>query len=269
MQKNNGKHQGLNDCGLVSIITPAYNCASYIEETINSVLAQTYQHWEMIIVDDCSADDTEQIVMRYKATDSRISYLKNERNVGAALSRNRALREARGRWVAFLDGDDTWSAQKLEKQIGFMVDNGYLFSYHVYEEMDGNSVSTGTVVSAPKCVGYWKMVICCWPGCLTVMYDREKIGLIQVDDIKKNNDLPMWFEITKQTDGFFLPLNLARYRRHSDSITPEGYLQKIKWHYRMLRVYCKGNRLKASAYLLISLPGNVVKKLFYVKRMRK
>ena len=113
---------------LVSIIMPSYNTGRFIKDTIESVLAQSYTNWELIIVDDCSTDDTDQIIERY-LTDNRIIYIKNKTNSGAALSRNRALREAKGKWIAFLDSDDLWEPLKLEKQIAFMQENGYAFSY--------------------------------------------------------------------------------------------------------------------------------------------
>ena len=112
---------------LVSIITPVYNCAKFIAETINSVIAQTYINWELIIVDDCSTDDTENIVRSFQ--DQRIHYYQNVVNSGAAVSRNRALREAKGRWIAFLDSDDLWLPNKLDRQIKFMMDNHISFSY--------------------------------------------------------------------------------------------------------------------------------------------
>ena len=115
---------------LVSIIMPSYNTSRFIEETINSVLSQTYSDWELLIVDDCSSDDTDDVVQPFLA-DGRIRYLKNERNSGAAVSRNRALREARGKWIAFLDSDDLWMPEKLEKQIEFMKKNGYLFVHRM------------------------------------------------------------------------------------------------------------------------------------------
>ena len=104
---------------LVSIIMPSYNTAKYIEESIKSVLAQTYMNWELLIVDDCSTDNTDEIVQPF-LSDKRVKYLKNEKNSGAAISRNRALREAKGKWIAFLDSDDLWMPEKLEKQIAFM-----------------------------------------------------------------------------------------------------------------------------------------------------
>lgn len=117
---------------LVSIIMPSYNTAQYITETIQSVIDQTYHNWELIIVDDCSTDNTDIVIGKIK--DPRIRYIKNEKNSGAAVSRNRALREANGRWVAFLDSDDLWKPEKLEKQICFMMKNRYYFSYTNYEE---------------------------------------------------------------------------------------------------------------------------------------
>ena len=112
---------------LVSIITPTYNCAKFIEETIRSVQAQTYLNWEMIISDDCSTDNTREIIAPYLESDSRIKYICNDKNSGAAITRNNALRQAKGRWIAFLDSDDLWLPEKLEKQIAFMETNGYAF----------------------------------------------------------------------------------------------------------------------------------------------
>ena len=172
---------------LVSIIMPSYNTAAYIKETINSVISQTYQQWELIIVDDCSTDNTDEIVDSF-LKDPRIRYMKNERNSGAAVSRNRAIREARGKWIAFLDSDDLWMSEKLEKQIAFMKRNEYSFSYTSYEEIDVDGNSTGVKVAGPKKITKIGMFNYCWLGCLTVMYDAAKIGLIPIMDIKKNND---------------------------------------------------------------------------------
>ena len=116
---------------LVSIIMPSYNTSEYVEESIKSVLNQTYTNWELIIVDDCSTDNSEEIIKQF-THDARIRFFKNEKNSGAAISRNFALREAKGKWIAFLDSDDLWEPEKLEKQIGFMRENDYKFSYTDY-----------------------------------------------------------------------------------------------------------------------------------------
>ena len=218
---------------LVSIIMPSYNTGKFIEKTINSVINQTYNNWELIIVDDCSNDNTDEIVK--SINDSRIVYLKNEKNSGAAVSRNKALREAKGRWIAFLDSDDLWVPQKIEKQIKFMKENNYYFSYTNYIEIDENDNLNGKIVTGPKRITKTGMFNYCWPGCLTVMYDAKKIRLIQIEDIKKNNDYAMWLKVCKKADCYLLNEELAMYRKRSGSISNHSYMSLIKWHYKLYR----------------------------------
>lgn len=222
--------------GLVSVITPTYNCASFIGETIESVQAQTYQQWEMIIVDDCSTDDTDAVVRPYLA-DERIRYIKNDTNSGAALSRNRALREATGKWVAFLDSDDLWEPDKLEKQIAFMQKYKYSFSYTSYTQIDENGKSLHKVIYGPRKITKNRMYLCCWPGCLTVMYDAKKIGLISIKNLRKNNDYPMWLKIVEKSDCYLLDENLAKYRKRSMSISNHGksHFKRLKWYFLCFR----------------------------------
>ena len=120
---------------LISIITPTYNCAKFIGVTIESVMKQTYENWEMIIVDDASTDNTEEIVRRYD--DKRIKYVKLEKNSGAAIARNKAMKLAQGKYMAFLDSDDIWKENKLEKQINFMEEHNYNITCTAYEKVDG------------------------------------------------------------------------------------------------------------------------------------
>ena len=167
---------------LVSVITPSYNTARFLRETIGCVLSQTYENWEMLIVDDGSTDDTDDVVASF--SDPRIRYFKNERNSGAAGSRNRALREARGKWIAFLDSDDLWTPDKLEKQIRFMEENGFHFSYTQYCEMDEHGNRTGVLWTGPRRIGRIGMRTFNYMGCLTVMYDRDAIGLLQIKDLR-------------------------------------------------------------------------------------
>ena len=203
----------MQDYGLVSIVTPNWNCAGLISETIKGVQAQTYQNWELIIVDDCSTDGSDKVVEPYIEFDKRIRFLRNECNSGAAVSRNYALREAKGRWIAFLDSDDLWEPKKLEKQLRFKVENGYKFSYMAYQEMDNDGRKTGVVIHGPKSVSKLRMFAFCWLGCLTVMYDRQAIGLVQIANIKKNNDYAMWLKVCRKADCSLLDEVLAKYRR--------------------------------------------------------
>lgn len=180
----------------------------------------------------------------------RIRYFKNAHNSGAAVSRNRALREARGKWIAFLDSDDLWAPDKLEKQVAFMEKNGYAFTYTRYAEMDENGGETGVTVGGPKRISKMGMYNYCWPGCLTVMYDREVVGDIQIADIKKNNDYAMWLKVVRKASCHLLPETLASYRKRGGSIShgrhseakPRNPVTKftrllllVKWHYKLYR----------------------------------
>lgn len=254
----------INNC-LVSIISPTYNCGRFISETIQSVLAQTYPEWEMIIVDDCSTDDTKKIVESY-TYDPRIKYHCLDKNSGAAVARNTALKMAKGRWIAFLDSDDIWLPEKLEKQILFMTQNGIHFSYTVYEEMDEESRSLGRIISGPKVISKFGMFAYCWPGCLTVMYDRDIIGQIQIPNIKKNNDYAMWLCAIKRTKCYLLKDNLAKYRKRTGSISNSNYLSLVKWHYKLFREVELYNVFSASILTLNNLFWGIIKKAFYVKK---
>ena len=246
---------------LVSIITPTYNCGEFIAKTIDCVLAQTYQNWEMLIVDDCSSDNTKGIVARY--SDPRIKYHCLSSNSGAAIARNTALKMAKGRWIAFLDSDDLWNPTKLEKQINFMEDNGYTFSYHKYDEIDENGKLLGKVLSGPKHINHLGMISYCWPGCLTVMYDASKVGLIQITDIKKNNDYAMWLKISKKTSCHLMPLVLAHYRKRKGSISNTNYSSLIKWHYRLFKDAESYSCVCAALCTANNLIWGAFKKIFY------
>lgn len=250
--------------GQVSIIMPSYNTGRFISETIESVLAQSYSDWELIIVDDCSTDDTDEMIGQY-LTDERIRYIKNKNNSGAAVSRNRALREAKGKWIAFLDSDDLWEPDKLKKQIAFMENNGYHFSYTNYIEIDEESAPNGKSVTGPKRITKHGMYNYCWMGCLTVMYDAETVGLIQIEDIKKNNDYAMWLKVCKKANCFLLNETLARYRKRSGSISNHGYMKLIKWHYKLHREVEKMNAFLAAVNTIRNLGFGFYKKIKYVK----
>lgn len=249
---------------LVSIVMPSYNTAKFIAETIDSVMAQTYTNWELIIVDDCSTDHTDEMVAKY--TDPRIRYLKNEKNSGAAVSRNRALREATGRWIAFLDSDDLWYADKLEKQIRFMEEKKFAYSYTNYVEIDEESKPLGVSVTGPKRITKAGMFAYCWPGCLTVMYDADKVGLVQIADIKKNNDYAMWLKAIKKADCYLLDVTLAGYRKRQGSISNHSYIALVKWHYKLFREAEGMSAVVAFLNTCINLGFGFVKKVKYVKK---
>ncbi len=254
---------------LVSIIMPSYNTGRFISETIESVLAQTYSNWELIIVDDCSSDDTDDVVSRY-LSDERIRYMKNEVNSGAAVSRNRALREARGRWIAFLDSDDLWMPDKLSKQIEFMDKQGYRFSYTNYSEIDVEGKRNGVTVTGPKRVTKRGMFNYCWPGCLTVMYDAKTVGIIQIADIKKNNDYAMWLKVCKKADCYLLNEELALYRRgRAGSISTHSIKKLIIWHYKLFKEAEGHNAVRAGFNTIRNMAFGLMKKKVYVRKDEK
>lgn len=252
----------------VSIITPTFNSERFIAETILSVEAQTYKDWEMIIVDDCSTDRTAEIVASFQEKDSRIKYLYNSTNKGSAFSRNIAIQKAKGKWIAFLDSDDLWHPEKLEKQIEFMTRNDIHFSYTNYCEIDESSKEIGVLISGPEVITNKLMRAYCWPGCLTVMYDAEFLGLMQTAEIKINEEYALWIKISSVANCHLLDENLAKYRRHNNSLTDKSYLELTKWHYIMFRV-AEGKNIIAS--LLLTL-GNLIfgtyKKIFFRKKYK-
>lgn len=253
------------EADLVSIIMPSYNTAPYIKETIQSVLDQTYTKWELIIVDDCSTDNTDEVLSEIH--DNRIKYFKNEKNSGAAVSRNKALREAKGQWIAYLDSDDLWMPEKLEKQVNFMKGNSYSFSYTNYEEIGVEGKKTGVKVTGPKKITKTGMFNYCWPGCLTVMFDASKVGLVQIEDIKKNNDYAMWLKICKKADCYLLDEYLGQYRKgRVGSISTHSKIDLIKWHYRLFREVEKETIIVSSINVGRNLFWGCYKKIKYNRK---
>lgn len=251
--------------GLVSIIMPSWNTANFIEKSINSVIAQTYGKWELIIIDDCSTDNTEEIVARFR--DDRIKYLKNESNSGAALTRNKGLRAAQGEWIAFLDSDDLWMPEKLEHQIKFMKENNLIFSYHEYVKIDEESRPLNIYVSGPSVVTKRKMYNYGYPGCLTFMYSAKKIGLIQIKDIKKNNDYAILLKLCKKADCYLLKENLAEYRIRKRSISHDKLWKKLKSHYDLFHICDEKNALLALWYACWNMFYGILKKKKYERKI--
>lgn len=203
----------------VSIITPLHNADRYISEAIESVIAQTYQNWELIVVDDASDDGSVPIVESYAQKDSRIELIKLSQNSGAAVARNTAIGQARGRYIAFLDSDDTWIKDKLERQLAFMRATGCPFSFSAYERMDEQGHAKG-VVGVPETVSYRQMLKTSVIGCLTAIYDTAHFGKVYMPLIRKRQDYGLWLRLLKQIDyacGIQHPL--ARYRVRQGGIS--------------------------------------------------
>lgn len=183
---------------LVSIITPMYNSEKFIEATIKSVLNQTYQEWEMLIIDDCSTDNSPNIVKSYMQQDSRIKCIKTETNKGVSNARNLALSKATGQFIAFLDSDDQWNSSKLEKQVNFMLENDYVISFTSYELMDENDKKLNKVIKVPPNVDYKRLLKGNILGCLTVVIDKSKLDFeIRMSGVR-HEDYVLWLSILKK-----------------------------------------------------------------------
>lgn len=256
----------MEDFGLVSIVMPSYNSEKYIKASIDSVVNQSYTNWELLIVDDCSTDKTVDIIKSFK--DERIKLFQNKINSGAAISRNWALREAKGKWIAFLDSDDLWLPTKLEEQLKFMIDNDYSFSYTDYR-VSNNGVLSNKIIIAPNKMTFRKIKHYCYVATLTVMYDYEKVGLIQISDIKKNNDYAMWLRALSKTNGYRYPKTLSIYNRHEQSISSGRKTKLIKWHYILFRKDCKYSRIHSAILTIGNLWYGFWKKVIYKREVKE
>lgn len=205
---------------LVSIVTPNYNCARFIAQTIDSVLAQTYTNWELLVQDDCSTDGSYEIALEYARKDSRIKVEQNAKNAGAAVTRNNAISRSKGEYLAFLDSDDLWLPEKLERQLKFMQKNQCDFCFTRYEHIDEDGESLGIRAKVVKNLSYKKMLHHCWPGCLTVMYKQDLQNKIYANDVKKNNDHALFLRVLKKCKNA-MGMNecLAFYRIRKGSIS--------------------------------------------------
>jgi glycosyltransferase involved in cell wall biosynthesis len=233
---------------LVSIITPSYNSIKFIEETILSVLAQSYEEWEMIIVDDVSTDGSDKIVEEYVKKDSRIKFIRLARNSGASKARNRAIEEATGRYIAFLDSDDTWNPNKLEKQVEFLQKNNLALTYSAYDTMDENS-SYVNRRSVKESITYADMLKSNHIGNLTGVYDVKFFGKVYMKEIG-HEDYVLWLTLlkkVKEAKGINEPL--ANYRILSNSLS-SNKLKVLKWQWYIYREVEKLNIFQSSYYFI-------------------
>ena len=213
---------------LVSIIMPSYNSSETISQTIISVLTQTYPNWELLITDDFSKDNSIGIIQGYLEKDERIKLFTLDENSGAGVARNTSIKQAKGHFIAFLDADDIWLPDKLEKQIAFMLDNAYAFTYTAYQKFDRNG-DLG-VINPPLEVSYNQLLYSNVIGCLTVIYDTKYIGKQYMPLIRKRQDMGLWLSILKITPkAYCLNEVLAKYRVDSGMTQNKWGVLKYQW----------------------------------------
>jgi len=242
---------------LVSIIMPSFNCEEFISETILSVMNQTYKNWELIIVDDGSTDNSVCIINNFIKGENRINLIINDKNEGAAVSRNKAIEVAMGKYIAFLDSDDLWSTDKLEAQISYMGINSLAFSYSAYETIDEKGNSLNVTIAAPVQLDYVGLLKENQIGCLTAIYDQEILNKHYMPLIKKRQDYGLWLEILKITPyAYRVPGVLAKYRVRKNSIS-SSKVSLLKYNFKLFHVHEKLSIFKSFYYV----SWNVYRKL--------
>lgn len=247
---------------LVSIITPTYNAERTIASCIESVVAQTYQDWEMLITDDCSQDATVDIIRRYAAADSRIRLFCQNENGGAGKARNNSIAEARGRYIAFLDADDRWMPAKLERQVSFMEESGAKVCYSSYVTCDAVGNVKG-IVPCPKRVSYRDILSDDRMGCLTLIYDAEALGKVFMPLMRRRQDWALKILLLQQC-GFALgvPDTLAVYRVSDGSLSNGGKSSLVKYNVAVYREVLHYSPFKAwLTFLFQFMPHYLYKRL--------
>ncbi|WP_294095053.1 glycosyltransferase family 2 protein [uncultured Cetobacterium sp.] len=251
---------------LVSVIVPNYNCEKYIGETLGSILEQSYKNIEIIIIDDCSTDNSYSIALNYSKKYSNIIVEKLEKNSGAGIARNRGIELATGEYIAFLDSDDIWHKEKLKNQIRFMEKNNYAMSFTSYEHINEEGKRLGLEIRVPKKVSYNMMLWHDYLGCLTVVYNQRIHGKVYSEDIRKNNDYSLFLNILKKEKyAYGLREPLAKYRIRKGSIS-RNKLQTIKPHYHLIRSIEKKSVFKS---VLCIFSHFLIKKIYKEKKLVK
>ncbi|EIM73270.1 glycosyltransferase [Nitritalea halalkaliphila LW7] len=248
----------MSKTALVSIITPCYQAARYLPGLLASVQAQQYPHWELWLVDDGSSDGTAAAIAEAAAADSRIHALFLPENQGAAAARNAGISAARGRYIAFLDVDDRWMPEKLQRQLDFMQRENIAFSYTYYKVVEENGRAAGVVDQLPAKLSYEQLLTRNFVGCLTAMYDSAQLGKVLMPALRKRQDYGLWLHLLKKTPyAYLLPEVLATYTRRESSLS-SNKLGLIRYNWQLFR-QVEGLSLLSACYYLSC---NITAKLF-------
>lgn len=214
----------MNNEDLVSIIVPVYNAEEFINDTIKTVQDQTYKNWELIMIDDCSTDRSTEQILKYKS--DKIKLIKLKKNSGAAICRNTGIKEAKGRYIAFLDADDLWKKEKLEVQLKFMKDKKCAFSFTGYEFADKDGVGNGKIVKVPEKINYKQALKNTTIWTSTVMFNMNKLKKedIYMPDVKRGQDTATWWKVLKTgVEAYGLNKNLSIYRRSTGTLSSNKF----------------------------------------------
>ena len=252
---------------LVSIIVPSFNSEKFISETILSIQNQTYTNWEIILVDDCSIDGTIAIIENFSKDDPRIKWFQLSENSGTGVARNMAINKAKGRYIAFLDADDLWKPEKLQKQIDFLVSKNIPFTFSSYDCIDEQGNSMYKRVVPPQNLTYNQLFFCNYVGNLTGIYDTDFFGKIPISPIRKRQDWMHWLTILKKIKtAQAVPQSLAYYRVRSNSIS-SSKTALIKHNFAVYRQFHQLNWVVALLAMGLFLCTQLLIKPFYIKKV--
>ncbi|AOC94699.1 Putative teichuronic acid biosynthesis glycosyltransferase TuaG [Flavobacterium anhuiense] len=255
----------MND--LVSILTPTYNTEKFIRATLESVQNQTYQNWEMILVDDASTDKTVSIIEEFAQNDSRVKLFKLPENRGNGFARNAALEKATGKYIAYLDADDLWFSEKLEKQIQFLKMNNQPFTFSYYDSIDEEGNNLSRRVESPNPLTYKELFFCNYVGNLTAIYDADYFGKIILETTQKRQDWRIWLTILKQIKiAKPVPEPLAFYRIRKNSVSSSKF-KLIKHNFGVYREFHGYNLVFSVLLMMRFLFTQLIIKRKYIKKI--
>lgn len=238
---------------MVSIITPSYNSEQFIATTIRSVINQTYKDWELIIVDDASLDNTCNIVLDFCKKDKRIKLIKQLKNCGTGVARNTAIKAARGNYIAFLDSDDIWKSNKLEKQLSVMKSTKAAICFSSYELINEQGESLNKIIEALPKLSYTKQLKCNYIGNLTGIYNVNVMGKMFMPEIKKRQDWVLWLDLLKKGGpAIGIKESLAYYRVRKGSISSNKF-NLITYNFNVFRKALGFGFFKSTWYLIAFL----------------
>lgn len=252
---------------LVSIIVPTYNTEKFIRQTIESVQNQTYSNWEMILADDASTDKTVAIIEEFAKNDNRIKLFKLPENRGNGFARNTALEKATGKYIAYLDADDLWFPEKLEKQIQFLKTNNLHFTFSFYDSIDEEGNNLNRRVESPNPLTYKELFFCNYVGNLTAIYDADYFGKIILETTQKRQDWRIWLTILKQIK-IAKPVAepLAFYRIRKDSVSSSKF-KLIKHNFGVYREFHGYNLVFSILLMMRFLFTQLIIKPKYIKKV--
>ena len=237
-----------NSLPKISIVTPVHNSEKYISETIISVKNQTYQNWELILIDDCSADNSLNIIKKSATEDSRIKILRNKENSGPAITRNKGIKVAKGDFITFIDGDDIWLPNFLEISLKTCQDNNYEFVFASYKRLDESLKPYISDFLVPNKVNYNDILKACPIPCLTAFIDIRRIGKFYMPIMDKRQDWGFWLAVLKHVDyAYGIPEPLAIYRMRKNSVSRNKW-KLIPYVWQIYREVEKLSLLKSSYY---------------------